>query len=86
MQSRHGFRKSVNCINVVIINGNYKKKNKTKPLVRVSNKYYNELQAFVNTTKEKLPSGDRGGGQVSDVIPPASASLARLFTSSHWAL
>jgi hypothetical protein len=33
----------------------------------------------------KLPSGERGGGHVSEVVPPRSASLAHLFTSSYLA-
>jgi hypothetical protein len=64
MQSRHGFHKPVDYINVTIINGNYENKNKTKPQ-ELSNKYYNELQAFINMTKGKLAGGDRGGGHVS---------------------
>jgi hypothetical protein len=34
MKSRHDFRKPVDYINAAIINGNYNKKNKTKPLIR----------------------------------------------------
>jgi hypothetical protein len=36
MQSRHCFRKLIDCINVVIINGNYNKKTITKALANSS--------------------------------------------------
>jgi hypothetical protein len=37
---------------------------------------------FWKNDGRKIPGGDRGGGHVSEVIPQAFASLARLFVSS----
>jgi hypothetical protein len=54
MQSGHGFRKPVDCINVTIINGNYNKKNITKALVRAFKQVLQRLASFRKYDKGKI--------------------------------
>jgi hypothetical protein len=54
MQSGHGFRKPIDCINATIINGNYNKKNITKALVRAFKQALQQLASFHKNDKGEI--------------------------------
>jgi hypothetical protein len=54
MQSGHGFRKPVDCINVAIINGNYNKKNITKALTRAFKQVLQRIASFCKYDKGEI--------------------------------
>jgi hypothetical protein len=69
----------------VLINANYNMKNITNaPVTPFQTTIVMNCKIYVLRWSE-IPDGDRGGGLVSEVVPPASASLACLFASSYTA-
>jgi hypothetical protein len=78
----YGFLIPIDWINVVLINANYNKKNIINTPVRLFQTTIAMNYKISVLRQSEIPDGDRGGGHVSEVVPPSSASLARLFASS----
>jgi hypothetical protein len=82
MQSVHAFSKP---INVKVINENCNKKKITNALIRPFQTTITMNCKISKKDEGKLPGSGHGGGHVSEVVPPNSAALARLFTFSYFA-
>jgi hypothetical protein len=66
----------------VLINVNYNKKNITNTSIRPFQTTIAMNCKISVLRRSEIPDDDHGGGHVSEVVPPSSASLARLSASS----
>jgi hypothetical protein len=66
----------------VIINANYNKKNITNAPVRPFQTTIAINCKISVLRRSEIPDGDHGDGHVSEVVPPSSASLARMSAFS----
>jgi hypothetical protein len=82
MQSGHAFHEPIDCINVEFSIRNYNKKKITDAFIRPFQTTIKINYKILKKDRGKLLGSGRGGGHVSEVVPPSSAALARLFASS----